>query len=479
MEAPEILRALRAEANPANVAGMARYGISTNGTLGVPVKSLRKLAKSIGRDHRLALELWDSGIHEARILATIIDDPALVTKRQMDRWARDFDSWDVCDQACQNLFRYTPHAWEMAAKWSAARPEFVRRAAFALMAGLAVKAKSAPRERFEAFLPLIAAASTDRRNMVKKSVAWARRCVTQVLLLLISLAAFAQPRKVAITIDDLPRGGDSRDARDLVSIRVLTSKLLDPLRGIPVIGFVNGGRAEQLGAPGLQTILKLWVDSGATLGNHTWSHPDLNTTPLADYEADLLRGEAAVSQALGRPPLYFRHPFLHAGKDTATRRGLEEFLGEHHYRIAPVTLDNSDWMFAAVYAPALKADPALAARVRETYLAYMDSIFAFFEQRTREVVGHDIPQILLIHASRLNADSMPALLAMMRRRGYQFISLEDTLKDPAYSLPDEYYGTGGFSWIHRWSRTKGMANKVEPDEPGWIAEAYRNLQKVL
>jgi 3-methyladenine DNA glycosylase AlkD/peptidoglycan/xylan/chitin deacetylase (PgdA/CDA1 family) len=478
MEVPGILAALRAQANPANVAGMARYGISTNGTLGVPVKSLRKLAKSIGRDHRLALDLWDSGIHEARILATIIDDPALVTKRQMDRWARDFDSWDVCDQACQNLFRYTPHAWEMAAKWSAARPEFVRRAAFALMAGLAVKAKAAPRERFEAFLPLIAAASTDRRNMVKKSVAWARRCVTQVLLLLISLAGFAQTRQVAITIDDLPRGGDSGDARDLASIRALTTELLDPLRGIPVIGFVNAGPAEQLGAPGLQAILKLWLDAGATLGNHTWSHPDLNTTPLAEYEADLLHGKAAVAQAAGRPPVYFRHPFLHAGKDAATRRGLEEFLAEHHYRIAPVTLDNSDWMFAAVYAPALKADPALAARVRETYLAYMDSIFAFFEQRTREVVGRDIPQILLIHASRLNADSMPALLAMMRRRGYQFISLNEALKDPAYSLPDNYYGTGGFSWIHRWSRTKGMPNKGEPDEPGWIAEAYRNLQKV-
>jgi peptidoglycan/xylan/chitin deacetylase (PgdA/CDA1 family) len=367
----------------------------------------------------------------------------------------------------------------MAAKWSTARPEFVRRAAFALMAGLAVKAKSAPRERFESFLPLIAAASTDHRNMVKKSVAWARRCVTQVLLLLlVSLAAFAQPRQVAITIDDLPRGGDSRDARDLASIRDLTTQLLAPLRGTPVIGFVNAGRAEQLGAPGLQAILKLWLDAGATLGNHTWSHPDLNTTPLAAYEADLLRGEPAITQALGRPPLYFRHPFLHAGKDAATRRALEKFLAGHHYRIAPVTLDNSDWMFAAVYAPALKTDPALAVRVRETYLAYMESIFAFFEQRTREVVGRDIPQTLLIHASRLNADAMPALLAMMRRRGYQFVSLDDALKDPAYGLPDEYFGTGGFSWIHRWSRTKGMPPKGEPDEPAWISEAYRNLQKV-
>jgi 3-methyladenine DNA glycosylase AlkD len=181
MDAAEILDALRAQANAANVAGMARYGISTTGTLGVPVSALRKMAKSIGRDHPLALELWDSGIHEARILATIVDDPARVTKRQMDRWARDFDSWDVCDQACQNLFPHSPHAWEMAAKWAAARPEFVRRAGFALMASLAVRAKGAPRERFEAFLPLISAAATDRRNIVKKAVAWAHRRVGQRL----------------------------------------------------------------------------------------------------------------------------------------------------------------------------------------------------------------------------------------------------------------------------------------------------------
>src|ERR1017187_7049842 len=111
MSAPEILAALRAQADPKNVAGMARYGISTAGTLGVPVAEIRRLAKQVGRSHSLAAELWASGIHEARILATIVDEPARVTRRQMNQWARDFDSWDVCDQACQNLFRYTPYAW--------------------------------------------------------------------------------------------------------------------------------------------------------------------------------------------------------------------------------------------------------------------------------------------------------------------------------------------------------------------------------
>ena len=288
----------------------------------------------------------------------------------------------------------------------------------------------------------------------------------------LALGAFGQPRQVAITIDDLPRGGDLPSARDLTAIRAMTVKLLAPLGGVPVIGFVNAGRAEALGDTGLQTILKIWLDHGAELGNHTWSHPDLNTVPLVEYEADLLRGEPALVRALGRRPVYFRHPFLHAGKDAATRQGLEEFLAAHGYRIAPVTLDNSDYMFAAVYGPALAADPPLAARVKLAYLAYMESIFAFFEARSKEVVGREFPQTLLIHASQLNADAMPELLAMMRGRGYQFVSLEMALRDEAYRLPDEYYGPGGFSWLHRWSITKGMTPKGEPNEPAWIQDAY-------
>jgi peptidoglycan/xylan/chitin deacetylase (PgdA/CDA1 family) len=296
-----------------------------------------------------------------------------------------------------------------------------------------------------------------------------------LLPICVAFTAFAQPRQVAITIDDLPRGGDSsREGRDLASIRSMTLKLLAPLRGIPVIGLVNAGRATRLDESGLQSVLRLWLDHGATLGNHTWSHPDLNTVPLADYEADLLRGEPAVAQALGRRPVYFRHRF----REARTGHALATFLAEHGYRIAPVTLDNSDWMFAAVYAPALKKDSALALRVRREYLAYMESIFAFFEERSREVVGREFPQTLLIHASQLNDDTMPELLAMMRRRGYRFVSLDDALKDDAYRLPDEYFGPGGFSWIHRWSKTKGMAPRGEPDEPAWIAGAYRNLPKV-
>ena len=298
------------------------------------------------------------------------------------------------------------------------------------------------------------------------------------VLLLVAASVAAQPRQVAITIDDLPRGGDDNTARDLASVRAMTRQLLAPLKGIPVIGFVNAGRGQAMGPAGLQEILRLWRASGADLGNHTWSHPDLNSVSLEDYTADIVRGEAAVTEALGHRPLYFRHPFLHTGPDAAKREGLAQFLTEREYTVAPVTFDNSDWMFAAVYAGALRrGDKALAGRARREYVPYMESVIAFFEERSREVVGREFPQVLLIHASRLNAEAMPELLAMFRRRGYGFVSLGEALRDPAYQMKDGYTGTNGFSWIHRWSRALGMKNRGEPDEPEWLVKAYQTLAR--
>ena len=171
----QILDQLNSLANPANVAGMARYGINPQGTLGVSIPTLRGMARQIGRDHALAQELWASGIHEARILAAFISDPKQVTMDQMESWVRDFDSWDVCDQVCANLFDRTPHAWQMAARWSQQEPEFVRWAGFALMAALAWHARDASDGRFEAFFPLIYQDATDERNFVRKAVNWALR----------------------------------------------------------------------------------------------------------------------------------------------------------------------------------------------------------------------------------------------------------------------------------------------------------------
>jgi len=172
--ADQLIERLRAFANPENVAGMARFGINPAGTLGVSIPNIRALAKG-RRDHQLALDLWDSGIHEARILAAMVDDPAQVTESQMEAWVLDFDSWDVCDQVCMNLFDRVPNAFKKAEEWAGRPEEFVKRAGFALMAVLAWHHKTAPDERFLAFLPIIHREAGDKRNFVKKAVNWALR----------------------------------------------------------------------------------------------------------------------------------------------------------------------------------------------------------------------------------------------------------------------------------------------------------------
>jgi peptidoglycan/xylan/chitin deacetylase (PgdA/CDA1 family) len=249
----------------------------------------------------------------------------------------------------------------------------------------------------------------------------------------------------------------------------MTTKLLEPFRvgRLPVTGFVNECRQPQE----VEAILRIWKAAGAEMGNHTCSHPDLNNVPLADYLANIEKGEPITTKVFGRRAKYFRHPFLHAGKDAETKQGLEKYLREHRYTVAPVTLDASDYMFASAYTA---STPEVAQKVRKEYLAHTEAVFDFFEKRSVEVTGHEVRQILLIHANQLNADAMPDLLAIMKRRGYQIVTLERALKDEAYSLPDTYLGTNGISWIHRWSMTKGMPRKGEPDEPAWILELYNS-----
>jgi 3-methyladenine DNA glycosylase AlkD len=175
MDAEEIVADLRALADPRNVQGMARYGISPTNTLGVSIPTLRAIAKRAGRDHALAAALWATGIHEARTLAAMVDEPARVTKRQMNAWAAEFDSWDVVDGCCGILFDKTPHAYEQAHRWSRDGRGYVKRAGFVLMASLAVHDKGAGDEAFLQFLPVIERESGDERNFVKKAVNWALR----------------------------------------------------------------------------------------------------------------------------------------------------------------------------------------------------------------------------------------------------------------------------------------------------------------
>ncbi len=217
MQYKKILKQLKDMANPEAVAGMARFGINPENTYGISIPNLRRMAKEIGKDHRLAQQLWNSGIHEARILGGMIDEPEKVTKEQMERWVKGFDSWDVCDQVCMNLFEKTEFAYKKAVEWSKRKEEFVKRAGFVMMARLAVSDKKAEDEKFLKFFPLIKRESTDNRNFVKKAVNWALRQIGKRNLNLKSAAI-----KTAEEIQKI----DSKSAKWIASdtIKELTGK---------------------------------------------------------------------------------------------------------------------------------------------------------------------------------------------------------------------------------------------------------------
>lgn len=217
MNYTDVLKKLKSLSNPKAVAGMARFGINPDNTYGVSIPNLRKMAKEIRKDHNLAQQLWSSGIHEARILAGMIDEAEIVTEKQMEGWVRDFDSWDVCDQVCMNLFEDTPFASKKAVAWSKRKEEFIKRAGFVLMARLSVSNKKADDKQFEKFLPIIKRESADNRNFVKKAVNWALRQIGKRNLRL---------NKKAIETAKEIQKIDSKSARWIASdaLRELTGK---------------------------------------------------------------------------------------------------------------------------------------------------------------------------------------------------------------------------------------------------------------
>lgn len=225
MQCNDVLEKLKALSDPKALARMARYGINPENTYGVSIPNLRKMAKEIDIDHALAQQLWVSGIHEARILASMIDDPKMITEEQLESWVKDFDSWDVCDQCCSNLFERTEFAYQKAIEWSSSDKEFIKRAGFVLMARLAVSDKKAVDIKFEPFLPPIKREAGDNRNFVKKAVNWALRQIGKRNLNL---------NKKAIEIARGIQQMDSRSAKWIASdaIRELTSQAVqERLRG--------------------------------------------------------------------------------------------------------------------------------------------------------------------------------------------------------------------------------------------------------
>ena len=290
----------------------------------------------------------------------------------------------------------------------------------------------------------------------------------------------APDRMVAVTFDDLPATPAGVVDNDMAGLQELTRKLLTAVRthSVPAVGFVNEGHlfVDRRGPGDVDRrtgLLRMWLDAGLELGNHTYSHRDLNTTPLDQFQADVLRGETVTRALLkGRAQRlrYFRHPFLHVGSDLKVRRAFEGFLSSHGYTVAPVTVDNDDFVYAAAYAKALRrGNPAAAARIADDYLRYMEQVFTFFEDVSRRVTGREVPQILLLHANSLNADRFDALAQALKQRGYRFVSVAQALEDPVYRSRDEFVGAPSNSWFNHWEITAGRPPVPTPAPPEWIS----------
>lgn len=294
------------------------------------------------------------------------------------------------------------------------------------------------------------------------------------VLLTPSLAASevdAPSRQMALTFDDLPaqRAPGIPDEQ----VETITRSLLQVLQQhqAPAVGFVNESklyRNDQV-VPERVALLESWLEAGMELGNHTYSHPDLHRIPLSEFEVDLLRGEE-IGRPLAEnrqvPYRYFRHPYLHTGRDLETKHALEDRLDQLGYQIAPVTIDNSEWIFARAYDEASdRQDPDLQQKVGTEYIAYMMRVVSYYENQSRGLFDREIPQVLLVHANALNAHYLDPLLEALSQRGYEFIQLTRALSDPAFDSADTYTGPGGITWLHRWALTRGVDRDFFSGEP--------------
>lgn len=283
-------------------------------------------------------------------------------------------------------------------------------------------------------------------------------------------------RTVAVTFDDLPARGN------LATMRETTNKLLSTLAAerIPAIGFVNEGKLTVTGEDAGTALLAAWLDAGHDLGNHTYSHVSIDEVPFETYKADLIRGETVTRRLLearGRRLRYFRHPQIRTGPTPEYKAALDALLAERGYRVAPVTVDHNDFVFADVYGRArARGDRDTMARVSAAYAPYMESVVAHFERVSREFLGYELSQVLLLHANELNADVLPDLVTMLRARGYAFVSLDEALEDPAYGLP-EARAARGLSWLHRWMLAKGLPMRPEPLEPPFVRDLFNAVRR--
>lgn len=304
-------------------------------------------------------------------------------------------------------------------------------------------------------------------------------------LLLCSLAVHAAEvdRRIAVTIDDLPWA--RLDQIVPPDLQARHEALMAQLReaGVPVVGFVNENKLEVNGQvqPARVQMLRDWRDAGYVLGNHTYSHMDLNAKGVAAFQQDFLRGETVLRPLLaekGQAPQWMRHPYLRAGRTADERVQMEAFFKQHGYRVAPVTVDNGEWVWAFAYANVMNeqadspASDATLAQLRKGYVPYMLNKLDYYEKQSQALLGYALPQVWLMHANELNAATLAELVAATKRRGYRFISLDEAMRDPAYARSAEgYNGRYGPSWLHRWAMAENKPKDFyagEPEVPAWV-----------
>lgn len=323
-------------------------------------------------------------------------------------------------------------------------------------------------------------------TLLVAAAALAPRCFVPATEGAESVVRAAEPpaleRRVAVTFDDLP--GTALTAAQRCSsgaLRRVSERLLAPFRreGWPLTGFVTESRlCEKLSQAELAEILDLWLASGAELGNHTFSHRDLNGLTVEEFTADIVRGERTlrpVLERVGRPLRYFRHPYLHAGDtpDKSTRVGA--WLASRGYEIGVVTMDNQEWVYSAVYARAReRGDEAMMGEVVAGYLRHLSESVGYYEELSVRRFGRNIPHVLLLHANALNADAIEDVVGLLRDRGYRFETLESVLEDEAYASPELYVGPTGLSWLHRWFGDGPAESALEPRESTRIRQLFES-----
>jgi peptidoglycan/xylan/chitin deacetylase (PgdA/CDA1 family) len=301
-----------------------------------------------------------------------------------------------------------------------------------------------------------------------------RSLLSAVVIALLAGAGPAAAEGVALTFDDLPTMALTGDAPYAAAT---TRALLAGLRRhhMPATGFVIADKLEGDGGVAQTRLTRQWLAAGMDLGNHTYSHVSLNKIPVQAYIAEVSRADGVLRPLLAaqeRPLRWFRHPYLETGLTIDARRTFETWLAAHAYRVAPVTMENSDWMFALPYDDAIQRhDKAGAARVQRAYLDYTTRVVAWYRQAGLELLGRRPDVVFLLHATRLNADSLDQLAPLLRRQGLRAISLERALRDPAYKIADDYAGPDGDEWLSRWSRTlhKNLPWNSFPEPPADIA----------